>query len=182
MSSTDSIQLSPRRFAIINATICSAAVAFLVWLIYFHEGSPGESDPRLPAFNALFNSTSALLLAAGLVAIKRGKRALHKQLMFCALIFSTLFLVNYIYYHYTQGDTLFQGQGPIRIFYFFLLITHVVLSIVVLPMILTSVYLGLSGRFEIHKKLSRWTWGGWMYVSVTGVLVYFMLHVIDWSA
>ena len=182
MKSTDPIQLSPRRFAMINASICSVAVVFLVWLIYFHEGSPEEADPRLPAFNALFNSISALLLGAGLAAINQGKRALHKQLMFCALIFSTLFLINYIYYHYTQGDTLFQGQGSIRIVYFALLISHVVLSIVVLPMILTSVYLGLSEKFESHKKLSRWTWGGWMYVSVTGVLVYLMLHVIDWSA
>jgi putative membrane protein len=182
MNSAETTQLSPARFAIINAVVCSAAIAFLVWLIYFHEGSPTGGDSSLPAFNALFNSISALLLVAGLRAIKKGKRALHKQLMLSAIVFSALFLINYIYYHYSQGDTLFQGQGAVRPLYFALLISHVVLSIVALPMILTSVYLGLSGRFAIHKKLSRWTWGAWMYVSVTGVLVYVMLHVIDWSA
>jgi len=182
MDSTETTQLSPARFAIINAVVCSAAIAFLVWLIYFHEGSPSGGDSSLPAFNALFNSISALLLVAGLRAIKKGKRALHKQLMLSAIVFSALFLINYIYYHYSQGDTLFQGQGAVRPLYFALLISHVVLSIVALPMILTSVYLGLSGRFASHKKLSRWTWGAWMYVSVTGVLVYVMLHVIDWSA
>ena len=181
MTSTDPVQLSPGRFALINAIVCSGAVGFLVWLIYFHEGASGGGDSRLPAFNALFNSISALLLVAGLRAIKSGKRALHKQLMLSALVFSTLFLVNYIYYHYSQGDTPFQGQGAIRPVYFFLLISHIVLSIVALPMILTSVYLALSGRFALHKRVSRWTWAGWMYVSVTGVLVYLMLHVIDWA-
>ena len=181
MSSSTPVQLSPRTFILINAGVCSAAVGFLVWLIYFHEGSPGQANSSLPAFNALFNSTSAVLLIAGLGAIKRGKRALHKQLMLSALVFSALFLVNYIYYHYSQGDTLFQGQGAIRPIYFALLISHVVLSIVVLPMILTSVYLALTERFAMHKRFSRWTWGGWMYVSVTGVLVYLMLHVFEWS-
>jgi putative membrane protein len=181
MSSTDPIQLSPGRFALINAVVCSIAVAFLVWLIYFHEGSPGGGDSSLPAFNALFNSISAVLLVAGLRAIRSGKRALHRQLMLSALVFSTLFLINYVYYHYSQGDTHFQGQGAIRPVYFALLISHVVLSIVALPMILTSLYLALSGRFAVHKRFSRWTWAAWMYVSVTGVLVYAMLHVIDWN-
>ena len=181
MASRELTQISPKRFALINAVICTAAGGFLVWLIYFLEGSPGGGHSVLPAFNALFNSISALLLVAGLKAIRAGKRALHKQLMFSALVFSALFLANYIYYHYSQGDTLFQGQGFIRPIYFAILISHVVLSIVVLPMILTSVYLALSGRFATHKRFSRWTWGGWMYVSVTGVLVYLMLHVVDWS-
>ncbi|HIF99251.1 MAG TPA: DUF420 domain-containing protein [Myxococcales bacterium] len=181
MSSTDPAQISPRLFALINAGLCSAAVGFLVWLIYFHEGSSGPTDSNLPAFNALLNSISAGLLLAGLRAIKKGKRALHKQLMLSALVFSGLFLVNYIYYHYSQGDTLFQGQGAVRPIYFALLISHVVLSIVVLPMILTSVYFALTERFASHKRLSRWTWAGWMYVSVTGVLVYLMLHVVDWT-
>ena len=181
MASTDPVQISPGRFALINGVVSTAAISFLVWLIYFHEGSASPGDSRLPAFNALFNSISAVLLVAGLRAIKSGKRALHKQLMLSALVFSTLFLINYIYYHYSQGDTLFQGQGAIRPVYFALLISHIVLSIVVLPMILTSLYLALSGRFASHKRLSRWTWAGWMYVSVTGVLVYLMLHVIDWG-
>jgi putative membrane protein len=102
------------------------------------------------------------------------------QLMFVAFASSALFLVNYIYYHFSHGDTHFVGQGVVRPIYFTILISHVLLSVVTFPMILTSFYLGLSDRIEIHRRLSRWTWAGWMYVSTTGVAVYFMLHVIRW--
>ena len=93
---------------------------------------------------------------------------------------SALFLVNYIYYHFSHGDTRFEGQGVARPIYFALLISHVLLSVLTFPMILTSFYLGLSNRLLMHRRLSRWTWAGWMYVSITGVGVYFMLHVIRW--
>lgn len=166
----------------INAAISAAAIGFLVWLIYFHRGESSEGGTSiLPTFNALFNSIAAVLLVLGLRAIKAGKRAVHQQYMLAALAASALFLVNYIYYHYTHGDTAFAGQGFIRPIYFAILISHVVLSIVVFPMILTSLYLAFSERIATHKKFSKWTWAGWMYVSVTGVLVYLMLHVISWA-
>ena len=91
-----------------------------------------------------------------------------------------LFLANYIYYHFSQGDTHFAGQSVVRPIYFTVLISHVLLSVVTFPMILTSFYLGLSNRLVTHRRLSKWTWAGWMYVSVTGVVVYFILHVIRW--
>jgi putative membrane protein len=102
------------------------------------------------------------------------------QLMAAAFASSALFLTNYIYYHFSHGDTHFAGQGTIRPIYFAILISHVLCSVVTFPMILTSFYLGLSDRIETHRRVSRWTWAGWMYVSVTGVAVYFILHVIRW--
>lgn len=174
--------MTPKRFAVINAAISAAAIGFLVWLVYFHRGTSSEGGASiLPTFNALFNTIAAALLVLGLRAIRAGKRAVHQQYMLAALAASALFLINYIYYHYTHGDTAFAGEGLVRPVYFAILISHVVLSIIVFPMILTSLYLALSGRIDTHKRFSKWTWAGWMYVSVTGVLVYLMLHVVDWA-
>jgi putative membrane protein len=174
--------MSTQRFAALNAVISIGAIGFLIWLIYFHEPPPsGTTSSVLPSFNAIFNSTSATLLVLGLRAIRAGKRALHRQLMLGALTASALFLINYVFYHYSQGDTRFLGTGIVRPFYFFLLVSHIILSAVVLPMILTSLYLALTEKIAAHKRFSRWTWGGWMYVSVTGVIIYLMLHVIDWA-
>jgi putative membrane protein len=171
--------LTPKQFGTTNALVTLAAMSFLVWLVYFHEGN--GSVPRaasLPLINAILNGTSAVLISVGLWAIRQRKRTLHMQLMFAAFASSTLFLVNYIYYHFSHGDTHFAGQGVVRPIYFAVLISHVLLSMVTFPMILTSFYLGLSNRLVTHRRLSRWTWAAWMYVSVTGVVVYFMLHVI----
>lgn len=174
---------SIKRVAVANGVICTAAIAFLVWLVYFHEsartGRP--TSILLPAINAALNSTSAALLAAGLFAIKQGRRGLHKQLMLCALAASTGFLVNYIIYHYTQGDTRFAGVGAVRMVYFPLLISHILLSVVALPMILWTLFLALTDRFKLHVRWAKWTWALWMYVSVTGVIVFLMLHVIRWN-
>lgn len=181
MDSTEKIRISPGRFAVLNGVLCTAAIGFLIWLIYFHEGAGSGGSKLQPMLSAIFNSASATLLAVGLWAIRRGRRVLHQQLMISAFLVSTLFLVNYVYYHYVAGDTHFLGTGMIRPVYFFILISHIVLSVVILPMILTSLYLALTNRIALHKKFSRFTWAGWMYVSVTGVIVYFMLHVMDWS-
>jgi putative membrane protein len=176
-------QLSVRRVAIANGVISTLAIGFLVWLVYFHESTSVErsSSILMPALNAAFNATAAALLAAGLFAIKQGKRLLHKRLMLAALAASAAFLVNYILYHYTQGDTKFAGVGAVRLFYIPLLISHIVLSVVALPMILWTLFLALSERFALHKAWAKWTWALWMYVSVTGVLVFVMLHVIRWN-
>ena len=156
-------------------------MSFLVWLIYFHEGDGSVSrGASLPLINAILNSTSALLISVGLWAIKQRKRTLHMQLMLAAFASSALFLVNYIYYHFSHGDTHFTGHGIVRPIYFAVLISHVLLSVVTFPMTLTSIYLGLSNRLVTHRRVSKWTWAGWMYVSVTGVVVYLMLHVIGW--
>jgi putative membrane protein len=131
--------------------------------------------------SALFNAVTSSLLVAGRLAIRRGDRKLHQHLMIAALVSSALFLVNYIFYHYSQGDTKFAGTGAIRPIYFFVLMSHIGLSAVVFPAILWALYLGLSDRIEQHRPVARWTWAGWIYVSVTGIAIYFMLHVIDWS-
>jgi putative membrane protein len=168
-------------FVVANGVVSATAIGFLIWLIYFRLDESGAGGGSvLPAVNAFFNSVSAVLLVLGLRAIKAGKRLIHRRYMLAALASSALFLINYIYYHYSHGDTLFQGQGAIRIVYLCILASHIVLSIVVFPMILTSVYLAVTDRLAAHKRFSKWTWAGWMYVSVTGVLVFTMLHVIDW--
>jgi putative membrane protein len=183
MVTANTTQLSVKRVAIANGVICSVAIAFLVWLVYFHKSadSARSSSILLPAINAALNSTSAALLAAGLFAIKRGQRTRHKQLMLAALAASTGFLVNYIVYHYVQGDTRFSGTGAVRMVYFPLLISHIFLSVVTLPMILWTLYLALTERFKLHVGWAKWTWALWMYVSVTGVIVFLMLHVIRWT-
>jgi putative membrane protein len=181
MSSSTPIGLTPKQFGAVNALVTLAVMSFLVWLIYFHEGDSGASRAAsLPGINAILNSTSAVLISLGLWAIKQRKRTLHMQLMTTAFASSGLFLVNYIYYHFSHGDTLFAGHGVVRPIYFTLLISHILLSMVTFPMILTSFYLALSNRLVAHRRLSPWTWAAWMYVSITGVVVYFMLHVIHW--
>ena len=173
--------LTPGRFAAINAVITTGALGFLVWLIYFHDEPAAQGSTQLPAFNAFFNAVAASLLIAGRLAITRGKRRLHQQLMLSALAASALFLVTYITYHAGYGDTKFAGQGLVRPFYFAILISHIGLSAVVFPAILTSVYLALSDRLPQHRRVARWTWAGWMYVSVTGIVIWLMLHVVAWS-
>ncbi len=181
MSSPRLINLTPKQFGAINALVTLSAMSFLVWLIYLHEGSGDTAGASiLPMVNAILNGTSATLISVGRWAIRRGRRTLHMQLMLAAFAASALFLANYIYYHFSHGDTHVMGQGVVRPAYFAMLISHVVLSMVTFPMILTSLYLGLSNRIAAHRRLSKWTWAGWVYVSVTGVLVYLMLHVIRW--
>lgn len=175
---------STRKIAIANGVISACAVAFLVWLIYFHESSPSTPSSHsivLPAINAALNATSAALLAAGLLAIKSRRRVLHKRLMLSAFATSTAFLVNYIVYHYTQGDTHFPGTGSVRACYLALLMSHITLSALALPMILWTMFLALTERFKLHVGWAKWTWAIWMYVSVTGVLVFVMLHVMRWD-
>ena len=152
---------------------------FLIWLIYFREPVTVSNIPYLsylPLANAIFNSLSAFCLIAGYVAIRKKKRELHLKFMLSALTFSFLFLVSYLIYHTFHGDTLYEGEGLMRIFYFFILISHIFLSAVVLPMILTTVYFAATGNFSKHPRLARVTLPLWLYVSVTGVMVYLILY------
>jgi putative membrane protein len=163
--------------------LASAAVsAFLFWLIYF-RGSPGgasEAVARLPAVNASLNALSTTLLVAGYLAIRQGQYLRHTRLMLAALASSGLFLVGYITYYTFAGNTPFEGQGLIRPAYFFVLVSHIVLSVAVLPLILLSVFLSLAGRFPQHRRVARWALPIWLYVSVTGVLVFVLLRLIAW--
>lgn len=130
----------------------------------------------LPALNAILNATSAGLLALGYVLIRRGRRAAHQKVMQSALVCSALFLVSYLTYHAHVGSVRFQGQGPIRTVYFAILISHTILAIVVVPLALVTFVRARRGRFDRHRAIARVTLPLWAYVSVTGVIVYWMLY------
>jgi uncharacterized membrane protein YozB (DUF420 family) len=130
----------------------------------------------LPAVNAMLNAIAAVLLVVGYRLIRRGRREQHRRVMLAAFATSALFLVSYVTYHYNVGSRPFTGQGPVRIVYFTILITHVVLAAAILPMALVTLSYALRQRFERHVPIARWTLPIWLYVSVTGVLVYLMLY------
>jgi uncharacterized membrane protein YozB (DUF420 family) len=131
------------------------------------------------AFNATLNGTSAMLLAAGYSAIRSGKIALHKKLMVSAFFVSCAFLVSYVIYHMRIHQVIhFQGQGWIRPVYFTLLTSHTILAIVIVPMIIVTLRRAWQQRFDKHRVIARWTLPLWFYVSVTGVIVYFMVYQI----
>jgi len=125
--------------------------------------------------NAVINSMVSLLLIAGLVAIKNGNQRLHRNIMLGAIGLSVIFLVSYIAHHLLTGDTKFGGTGMIRPVYFFILITHIFLAAVILPFILFTAYRGLTGEWPLHRRIAKITWPIWLYVSVTGVVVYLMI-------
>jgi putative membrane protein len=130
----------------------------------------------LPALNAGLNSLAAILLVIGYVLIRRGRIRQHRAVMISAFGVSTLFLISYVIYHANVGSRPFQGQGVIRIVYFAILLTHVVLAAATLPLALITLSRGLGARFDRHVRIARWTLPIWLYVSVTGVIVYFMLY------
>lgn len=127
------------------------------------------------AINAVINSMVSFLLIIALIAVKNKKYVLHKNVMFVAIILSVLFLVSYIAHHLLAGDTVYGGEGAIRYMYFFILITHIILAAIILPFILFTAYRSLTGEYDKHKKLARYTWPLWFYVSITGVAVYSMI-------
>jgi len=129
-----------------------------------------------PTIDATLNATSALLLALGYLSIRRKNVRAHKTFMLSAFASSTVFLVCYLWYHAHHGVTHFKLGGPVRIFYFSLLGTHTVLAAVIVPLVLTTLNRALRGRFDRHRKIARWTLPIWMYVSITGVVVYWMLY------
>jgi uncharacterized membrane protein YozB (DUF420 family) len=130
----------------------------------------------LPALNAILNSTSALLLAAGYAAIRRRAIPVHRALMIAALGTSSAFLTSYLIYHAQVGSVRFQGQGWIRPVYFAILISHTILAVAIVPLIAITVTRALRREFARHRRIARWTLPLWFYVSVTGVVIYFMLY------
>ncbi|MGB0123418.1 MAG: DUF420 domain-containing protein [Silvibacterium sp.] len=155
-----------------------AATLFLFWLIYVHT-APQAFATRLlflPALDALLNGLAAICLIVGFFFILRRNIKAHRRSMITAFVFSSIFLVSYIVNHALHGDALYQGHGPLRTVYFSILISHIVLCIVALPMVLITFFFSLTGRFPQHKKIARFTLPIWLYVSVTGVVVFAMLH------
>jgi len=130
----------------------------------------------LPALNASLNGVATLFLVAGYVFIRRRQIAAHRAFMLSALTASAFFLVSYVIYHANAGSKPFPGTGPIRAVYFFILITHIVLAAAIVPMVLMTVSRALRGRFDRHAAIARRTLPVWLYVSVTGVVIYVMLY------
>jgi len=164
--------------------VSAGAVAFLLWLIYARQ-APVEFASRLtflPALNALLNGLSATAILSGLFFISRRRIAAHRNAMFVAFCFSSLFLFSYITNHALHGETRYPVGVAHRSLYLVILGSHVSLSILALPLVLVTFLLSLTGRFAMHKRIARFTFPIWLYVSVTGVVVFLMLHMALRSA
>ena len=161
----------------IGAVSLSVVAAVGVLLVGRPPQPGGGLDvSALPALNALLNGTSAVLLATGYVFIRRRQVTAHLTSMLGAFGASTLFLASYVIYHYHAGSRPYTGQGWTRALYFFLLVTHIVLAATIVPLALTTIYRALTARFDRHVRVARWTLPVWLYVSVTGVIIYWMLY------
>jgi putative membrane protein len=166
---------SDRAFFVVNAVVSVAALGFLAWLLLVNTGGALSADLSfLPAVNAGLNSTAAALILCGWIAIRTGRRRLHQYLMVSAFGASALFLVSYVAYHYAHGDTRYSGDLPWL--YFPVLISHVLLSMAVVPMALSAFWLAYRKKFATHKKVTRILAPIWLYVSVTGVVIFLMLR------
>jgi len=159
-----------RKLIIAVSIIIPLAVAAL-----FGIKIPGYDLSFLPPIYATINGLTAVLLIAAVIAIKNGKRLVHERIMKICILLSVCFLVMYVAYHMTSETTHFGGTGVIRYVYLFILATHIILSVVIIPMVLFSYVRAISGDFERHKKLSKVTFPLWLYVAVTGVVVYLMI-------
>ncbi len=163
--------------AIIGISVLASL--FLVWLVYKHQpvDAAGNTLAFLPGLNALLNACCTVALLFGIHYIRREQITQHRNSMFTAFIFSSLFLVSYITNHALHGDALFPHTHPVaRLLYLWVLLTpHILASVLALPMILITFYFSLTGRFEFHRKIARYTFPLWLYVSLSGVVVYAML-------
>jgi putative membrane protein len=157
--------------------ISAAATIFLFWLIYFHPALDvtGKQLTFLPALNAVLNGLAATALVTGYRFIRAHKIKAHRAAMITAFAFSTVFLVSYIGNYALHGESHYPGHGLLRIVYLGILVSHVLLSMVALPLVLVTFFFSLTGRIPTHRKVARWTFPIWLYVSVTGVIVYAML-------
>ena len=169
--------VADRRFFIFNAVVSVAALSLLSYLLLLRRGAAGSADVSfLPAVNASLNALAATLLFCGWVAIKRHHWRIHRFFMVAAFAASALFLVSYLVYHAVHGDTRYTGTGAMRTVYFSVLASHVVLSATVVPLALTAFWFAWRRQFGRHRRVTRVLWPIWMYVSITGVSIYFMLR------
>ncbi len=169
------------RAIIVICLLSALAVAGLFWLIYGFGGVATEAEAfnYLPAMNAFFNACSATLVTLGIIKIKAGEKRAHGFFMAAATFASILFLAGYLLHHSLHGDTRFLREGFLRPVYFFILITHIILAAVVLPMVLSTLYFAYARRWVAHRRLARLTYPVWIYVSITGVLVFIFLRVLN---
>lgn len=159
--------------------ILTLVVNVLVAVLFFApplEVGTGFDWTLLPFFNAIFNSFTFVLLVGAWISIKRGNRLAHRRFIGGALTTTTLFLISYVTYHSVSASTSFGGEGLIRPVYFFILLTHIVLAAIIVPLVLMSLAHAVNQNFEKHKKWTRFTMPLWLYVSLTGVIVYMMIR------
>ena len=170
----ESLELKEKRINKI-ITIVSVLVPVVVALLFGVKLPNTEPLSFLPPIYATINGLTAVLLVMAVYAIKNGKRGLHQKLMTVCVVLSALFLIMYVAYHMTSDSTPFGGKGSIKYVYYFILITHIILSIVIIPLVLRTYARAYLGKFEAHRKLAKVTFPIWLYVAVTGVIVYLMI-------
>ena len=171
----NSLEKKFNKFIVIVSILIPVVVALLFSVKLKDYGYNVEPLSFLPPIYATINGITAVVLVAGVLAIKNGKRILHERLMTTAIALSVAFLVMYVAYHMTSDSTKFGGEGFIRTAYFFILISHIILSIAVIPLVLITYVRALAERFDRHKKIAKITFPIWLYVAVTGVVVYLMI-------
>lgn len=167
------------RFALSSIGVLSCLVVLSVGFVLLGRQpaiTTGYDVSALPALNAFLNGTSAVLLTAGYLFIRRKQVTAHKACMVTAFAVSSLFLVSYVIYHYYAGSMPFRGTGVVRPIYFTLLISHIILAAAIVPLALTTLYRAWTEQFQRHMRIARWTLPLWLYVSVSGVVVYWMLY------
>ena len=160
------------------AAVLGAVIPIAVAVLYYFPNVfriEGAQVKALPAVNAVLNSLTAVLLMAGYYFIRRKDVARHRAMMGSAFLMGALFLVSYVAYHSQVPSTKFGGEGLIRTVYYFILITHILLAAVTVALVLFTLYFALTEQFQKHRRIARWTYPIWLYVSVTGVIVYFMI-------
>jgi len=171
----NSLEKKFSKFIVIVSILIPVVVALLFSVKLKDYGFNVEPLSFLPPIYATINGITAVVLIAGVLAIKNGKRKLHERFMTTAIALSVAFLVMYVAYHMTSDSTKFGGEGIIRPIYFFVLITHIILSIAVIPLVLITYVRALANKFDKHKKIAKITFPIWLYVAITGVVVYLMI-------
>lgn len=175
MENNTTIETKYNKLIIALSVIIPLAVAVLFGVNLRKMGYDVQPLTFLPPIYATINGVTAILLITAVLAIKKGNRKVHERLMKLAILCSVLFLVMYVAYHMTSDSTPFGGEGAIRYVYFFILITHIVLSIAIIPLVLITYVKALAQRFDKHKKIAKITFPLWLYVAITGVIVYLMI-------
>lgn len=158
--------------------VLSVAIPVIVAVLIFfpQSGKLGDFDVSfLPHLNGILNTATSLCLIAGFIFIKQKKESWHRLMMISAFLISSIFLVSYVIYHYQAEPTKFGGEGTLKIIYYFVLLTHIPLAAIVVPFVLFSIYYAITDQREKHKKVVKWTFPIWIYVAITGVIVYLMI-------
>lgn len=167
---------SDKKFLTIIAVL-SVIIPVVVALLFFmpKEGTSGVNVSFLPTLHAILNSLTAVALVVGYYYIKQNNTKAHRAAMLTAFSLSAIFLVSYVTYHFLGERTVYGGEGVLKYFYYFILLTHIVLAVAIVPLVLLSVYFGITNQLSRHRRISRWTFPIWLYVAVTGVLVYVLI-------